>query len=235
MLRLLRWHYLGKLGLMTIFHGQVSFHEMRRKKGHPDELRCSVWCWEYAPLFSSGSFIARLFKDAYAGQKLSYGLRSDTDSLLLVYLWHVSSCSALWVIFNTSVAGKNFKKHQRILPCYRKSINGKVDACSGKVGNSCAICDRWNCILQPAPVLLLGQVTFHASMAGNNFKKLDSITKLCLALWKTPMVKLVLAHKQKEACLQLLWTNGIISSHKLWFCYFGTSHSAFGHHKSQNH
>ena len=42
----------------------------------------------------------------------------------------------------------------------------------------------------------LGQVTFHASMAGNNFKKLDSITKLCLALWKTPMVKLVLAQKK---------------------------------------
>ena len=47
---------LGKLGLMTIFRGQVSFHEIRRKKGHPDELRRSVWCWEYAPLFSSGSF-----------------------------------------------------------------------------------------------------------------------------------------------------------------------------------
>ena len=40
------------------FAWRVQFaNEIRWKKCHPDELRCSIWCWEYAP-FLRGLFFA---------------------------------------------------------------------------------------------------------------------------------------------------------------------------------
>ena len=43
---------------------QMGRHEIRRKKCHPDKIRCLVWCWEYAPFFSSNGFQATSIRDA---------------------------------------------------------------------------------------------------------------------------------------------------------------------------